>query len=88
MKTLTKKDIFVQKLKNRPIHVRGKDTISNEDLTLLLKCNIIENFIVRKPVSARTNYRVLYCIHLTHTHLSPTGNWLDSTKIINPGMWV
>lgn len=90
MNKLIKKDIFVQKLKNRPIFVHGKDTtISDEDIALLLACDIIQRFKVRKSNGrfSRSRYRVLHCIHLTHTHLSPAGFWLCGTKIIKPGMW-
>lgn len=93
MNKLIKKDIFVQKLKNRPIFVHGKDTtISDEDIVLLLECNIIQRFknwpLDWPSESHRTRYRVLHCIQLTHTHLSPAGFWLSGTKIIKPGMWV
>lgn len=85
MNKLTKKDIFVQKLKNRPIFVHGKDTISDKDIALLLECNIIRRF---NPLTDHlSGYRALHCIHLTHAHRSPAGFWLYSTKIIKSGVW-
>ena len=90
MNKLTKKDIFVQKLKNRPIFVHGKDTnaITDEDIALLLECDIIqmERFPYQKGKGPLI-YRALHCIHLTHEHRSPAGFWLCSTKIMKPGTW-
>lgn len=89
MNKLTKKDIFVQKLKNRPIFVRGKDTntIADEDIALLLACDIIQRFKVSSSKSHLSGYHVLHCIHLTYTHRSHTGLWLCGSKIMKPGAW-